>query len=278
MTELVIFLLNLSVVQFYGIMVNEGVYHSYPWYALTSRPLQLMVGPLFYLYIRVLTCSAAFGRKDLIHFILPFLMALYYLPQLIVTEAPFLYAVRLVFPGAVQSSVSLFFCYLFELQLLAYIIASVKILYANEKKIVEYFSDIEGRNLSWVRFLLSIMIPLCAVLIVLTVYEDLSTKWAVLPKIECLKAHFLSPIISFVMVFFIGYKGIRQSEISSRGFDGSEGADSVERWRFPDEKIRETAKRLEEVMKEKTPYSDPDLTLPMLAEMTGLSRNLISTV
>jgi AraC-like DNA-binding protein len=86
------------------------------------------------------------------------------------------------------------------------------------------------------------------------------------------------PVINSVIIIAIGYKGIMQHEIFTdpRTVPAEIPDVTDEKPFLPPDKIREIIDKLTPVMNTARPYLDPGLTLPMLADMTGVPRNNLS--
>jgi len=168
------------------------------------------------------------------------------------------------------------------IQLCLYVVLSLHFLAAHRRRLQDIFSSTEKLNLSWLTFILRFMLGICVLL---------STSYVIHSFLLVLNIDIYQPttediseiifsatiVLAAVLVYAIGYRGLAQPEIfAGIPDDLVEEPAGEQKISISPEKTREIMDRVTKVMDEERPYLDPGLTLPMLADMAGVSRNLLS--
>ncbi len=241
-----------------------------PHLAKTELPLLFLIGPLFYFYVRALT-----GRQFKLHEKL----WLHALPAglCLISLLPFylLSASEKIRHLEVEHQQPCAHCliitWLFIIQLFAYLIAAIRMVVVHFAGIKQSHSSIEKINLRWLQYLLSVFVIVWMVTLVI----QLS---AATPQ-----AFNYAWLLVAVVMFLIGYMGLRQPEI----FAGEENLTSVsdifpkkkyEKSTLTTEKARDYLARLQKLMATEKPFLDKDLTLNSLAEKLALPSHHLSQI
>jgi AraC-like DNA-binding protein len=127
----------------------------------------LSVYPLYYIYIRLLTCDLNPKREYILHFLpaVGFSVALFLTGRFFTQEEKMLYyemvLIKLLFPGTETSSVvkaaaAVFFMsrVVFAIQTFIYLLLGYRLVQRYNKRIANFYSNLEGRELLWVKLLI----------------------------------------------------------------------------------------------------------------------------
>ena len=252
------------------VFFQQALALKYPFTAINPKPLYYLTGPLLYYYIRFLIHpSFEFKKKSLVHFI-PFLLGeLFYLPQLFISRETVLGWIS-VFGHVSYNHVTQFIWYTFLVQFGAYLFLCMRLLKYHEKHIADIFSSTYHINLNWLKYILRVMTSMFTLMLVSSIY-DIFRNIALEKNTT---NNFLPPLVA-AFICIIGYKGLLQPRIFS-GQTEDLDTDIPDNNAIPADRIHAAMQKLFHIMNSKKPYLNPDLTLPMLAEISGISRTLLS--
>lgn len=267
-------------------------YLYYPHLLGLIWPTNFLYAPIAYFYVKSLTSRETYvpGARTLWHFI-PFILdILYNLPNYLMSAEQ---KAELMFRSErVVIAHFLEFDTLGPIvQMMLYLIVSVRILNIHARTLKDTHSSIERINLTWLRNLLTALFALwCMYLFA----ELLSPLFGVV-----FEAWYALHAIVVLVIFALGYFGVRQpaifSGVHARIQDGthfdktevqadrraerqSESRSKYQRSTLDDTLRKAILEELRGVMVTKRPYLDGELTLHKLAEMMELSPNHISEV
>lgn len=227
----------------------------------SGQILLLLIAPLLYYYTKILTTAGfVFLKRDLLHLI-PFAVM------------PVLYA---ALPGQAGRGVtavspdSIFLC-LIPVQMTLYLYISILRLKHFSKEIRNSFSYVDQINLSWLKFLI-----ICNAVI-----------WPSAFLVEILKKNprdfDVVWILVSVLIYLIGYRGLKQPEIFTGILQNNPPAEDGERKKYEHsglepEYVDVIFARLKEHMAASKPYLEYNLTLPALAGQLSVSTHHLSQV
>lgn len=233
------------------------------------EPFQLLIAPLFYLFVNSWIHARKWEAKNALHFLpfaLVFLCLCLQLIYELLTGKPLILAVgfflSLVFWGVVL------------LQYIFYQIISVKLIHQYNQHVEDFYSAVEKRKLDWLHFFFAIL---------LVVYLGYFILFFILIHKEII-SHFegLFAVLQSFAILGLGYMTLfHESDDLLVITDALGSPDSPTREDKPSLSEEELARHkatLIRLMEEQKPYLDPELSLPLLAEMAGLSRNLLSLI
>ena len=275
--------------------IGWSFFYTYFYKYLFSSPLVIFTvfdfsvrftaGPLLYFYVRALVRPGfRFSIRHGLHLLPACLYGSYEFLQYIMMnqdQARLFYTFFCSF--SVLHIIEIIVCTAFYIQISIYVIVSIRYLARHRRRIQNIFSASDTINLSWLSYILRFMAGICAFMIIGII---LNTVMLVVdldhysPLCDSLLGIFIILLVAIIgiMYFAIGYRGLVQPEIFAGIPD-----DVIEQIEDPDQKVsispektREIMDRVTKVMDEERPYLDPGLTLPMLADMAGVSRNLLS--
>jgi AraC-like DNA-binding protein/membrane protease YdiL (CAAX protease family) len=232
-----------------------------------------LYGPIFYLYVKFLTKKIErvkiINLLHLVPFILGYLLLIpiYNLPmperikyveQMIAGQHPIIY-------GIYQDII--------PVQGVIYTVFTIFVVLEYNKRIKERFSNIEKINLDWLKYLTLGMIVCWLISAISTLVNF------ILPKQTSIMVA-LHTAMS-VLIYSIGYLGLRQPEIFMKPADYSTDEPSTEKYKksgLDDSSAEEIKTKLLELIEKEKPYLDSELTLSKLAEMISVSTHNLSEV
>jgi AraC-like DNA-binding protein len=297
---LIILLLVFSIGLVTAFLTVTYAYRQYPVLIGIEWPLAFLYGPLVYFYVKSLTGQAGqLHRGKLFAHILPaVLMYLYLIPVFLMDpatkgEAWFFENSHLKNYSPVVDPI----LYVIILQIGGYLALSLRILKVHAKKIRENFSSLEHISLSWLRNLIVIFVCLLCLFTFNAVFSQYLGMYR--------EAEFLFHLMTAMLIYGMGYMGIRQPEIFTESVtvQGSDGIDSGDHLpqtpagvpqSQPEEENGQGGKyrkssltteqseailaQLLQVMEQEHPYRETSLTLTMLSNMLDASPHHVSQV
>jgi AraC-like DNA-binding protein len=221
----------------------------------------LLLGPLLFFYVKAITTSSfVFVRKDSLHLLPFFLLALISVPF-------YLQSVGWERPHIVIQVISV----IIEIDITVYMLAAIKILLKHSRSIKESFSSVDKINLRWLRFFITgFTITLLASLL-FDIVPVLIHKW-----------DYVWMMVSLFM-YLIGYAGLKQPEIfsgSSESFFEEEQIPKkkYEKSTLTSEAAEKNFEKLICLMTGEKPFLNSGLTLPELANKLSLQVHHLSQI
>ncbi len=244
-----------------------------------------LFGPLLYLYVIVIT-RPGFRLRPLhcLHLVPACAACIYLLCDMVMMNSEelgilFSYTSLFLLPSITSKIIST----AFGIHPILYIIISIRFMAAHRRRIQDVFSSTEKLNLTWLTFILRFMLGAGVLWFAyfltsrIILFLNFDHHYILLAEVLG-NSITLAGVILVILFYAIGYRGLMQPEIFAGIPD-----DVIEQIEDPDQKVsispektREIMDRVTKVMDEERPYLDPGLTLPMLADMAGVSRNLLS--
>lgn len=213
-----------------------------------------LFGPLFIIYVYLLTIPDYQLRSTAAFHFLPFVIAISLIIIHVATQN------RVIPRWLIRS---LYFIENFHV--LGYSVAILIYMSRYRKSLKLRHSNIERLSLSWISIILALFILYFAIIspIVLILYVtgfdwilDFESSW--------------TPILISVYIFFLGFNGIRHHQV----FAQPTKAERNSRESFSDAQ----SDSLVQIMKVKKPYLSDDLTLDSLSEITHIPSHIISRI
>jgi AraC-like DNA-binding protein len=255
----------------------QGLNDQYPFLAGVVIPFPFVHGPFLFLYVsaRVGQVTPRQKKLNLLHF-LPFVSCIVYMiPFFLLPASQRLYIMKHQGVGYEIFSLVKFIAII--ISGLSYVALSLRLLYRYQRDIVNRYSNLTKVDLQWLMYL---VVGLALIWMVVIFFSDLYTLMA-----------------SVVFMSVAGFFGLRHAGVLSGKEQGVAAA--VAEWKeeqsppsvpeadgkkvsryeksgLTDEKKAKMAAELDEVMKEKKPYLNPDLTLDLLAAELSLNPNHLS--
>jgi len=246
-------------------------------------PLEIIYGPLIYLYIRGLTQpeTERTDKTQLLHF-LPVLLACFLLiPFFNLSYEEKLFMIKSGFSlesinDSVLASMGTFILAC-VISYSIYLYLSFRLLIQHQQKLPNYFSFREKVTLSWVRNLIIVMLLfwLLMVLFLVLLHGHSNMEWYMDGML----------LFSIVAILYLGTMGILQPRvyrpIRIRIEQNEEIPVNDEKYKksaLNDEMMSKILLRLKQVMENQQPYLNSNLTLPELAQLVEVSPNYLSQV
>ena len=236
-----------------SISIGGSVLHStklifvYPHLNQIATPFHFLFGPVMFLYVRLAASGESrLRRKDLLHFI-PFgLCALYYAPLYLQSrerKLDYITAAFQNYPPAEWRIRSL----LLACQALPYIVLTVMLFLAHNRKAKDSSSPIVRLHLIWLRIFIVMILTTAAAGILRLVFNFRA------------ESMLLVPLCFSVVVYVAGYMALKYPDALTRA-DESAPSKKYEKSNLTPERAETYLKKLLHVMKTERPYVDGDLT------------------
>lgn len=268
-----------------------GWYTRVPHLIRVGDPFVFLLGPVLFLYV-VVHRTGRFHPIMLIHF-MPFVL---YLPFLI----PFYFQsgavkIQMLENGNLFSTPWMRTIALVKLVVnMAYLLATLRLLRQHRTEIQAVYSEERERNLHWIRGLIRM-------LFIVWIVAALGFLWADWVGFSPVEANITIAFVMALLIYTMGYRGLRQPEISApdgehfpldtrnlswRGWltgyatgnrPPSEHASGTSPDR-PTIRDQQYLRQLLEKMEEHKPYLQGDLTLENLSRAVGLPAYLVSKI
>lgn len=271
-------------------LYQVGFFASVPDLLNVLAPIDLCYGPLIYLYVSRLTgpMNRQFNVRQLWHFLPALIGILLLMPFFVMGGAEKLALIEALRTGQSMAAVAedaaiiepglTLFVLGTIVQLGCYLFLSIRLLIRHSRNIKNEFSDIDRISLAWLRNLL----------IGLSIIYLLYLGDQFFP--DLMGINFLGDLITVlavIMVYAMGYIGIRQPAIFSRELsvqapdaDKAGGPTSAKYVRsgLDSETSRIFLDEISSHMQTEKPYLQGDLTLPQLAQQLAISPNYLSQI
>jgi AraC-like DNA-binding protein len=237
-------------------------------------------GPLHYLYARALiNPKIAFSAKHLLHCIPFVLFYLYFLfPFYLKSGAEKIAFIQSVADHGLTPALA-FFSWAVLLQGLIYMTVTFRLLQEHAQAIKNAFSSIEEINLNWLRNITFLTLVIWILGVIIEFLQMFGLNDPVQATV---------PISIALLIYVMGYLGLRQPEIFSYSVesrsetvsDSTEIADvkKYERSGLTKEKAQSLHEKLIHLMETEKPFTDSMLKLDRLAQMASTNPNYLSQV
>lgn len=271
-------------------LYQTGFFATIPDLLHLLAPVDLLYGPLIYLYVCQLTSPVNRGgvQQHYRHFI-PALFGIVLLMPLYLLEGSEKLAMTEVLRRGgeyvsdsanlplIETGLTLFILGT-VMQLGVYLLLSIRVLKSHARRIRNEFSSIEKINLNWLRNLLLGL----AVIFLLYLGDQFFP--------DLMGMNILGDMITVVVVILIytmGYLGLRQPVIFTGDYKDEEAAETesveqgIEKYSKSGLDVETSRIFLEELsshMETNKPYLEGDLVLPQLAQQLGISANYLSQI
>ena len=282
---LALFIINGSVAisgGFTGPYIYTCPYLNQVFFSIMSSTV-FLIGPLLYLYVIAITRPGFRLRlRHCLHLVPAILCCIYFLFHAVMMNSEEL-GIYLSFSSScmIPSITHRVFSTSYGIHPVIYIVLSMRFLTRHRGRVQDLFSSTEKLNLSWLLYILRFMagagglwiLPWMASRIIL--FLNFDHQFVLLGEVVE-KTFNLAGGLLVILFYAIGYRGLMQPEIFAGIPDDLVDVPDDQKMSLSPEKAREIMDRVTGVMEEQRPYLDPDLTLPVLANMAGVSRNLLS--
>jgi AraC-like DNA-binding protein len=271
-------------------LYQVGFFETMPDLLNILAPIDLLYGPLIFLYVSQLTSrqNTETAKGNNWHF-LPLLIGIILLLPFFMMDGSH----KLAFTGTLRNGTALqsdipdvlliqigFFLFMLGtiVQIGLYLLFSIKRLITHAKRIKDEFSDIDRINLAWLRNLLLGLSVIYVLLLADQIFPDLMGM-NILGD--------LVTVFAVVLIYTMGYLGLRQPAIftgvSASPLTGTEQTAVPSQEKYLRSGLdRETSlvflNELTSYMQTNKPYLQGELVLSELAQQLGISANYLSQV
>lgn len=251
-----------------SILDDTGILETHPKLLFLPLNFYFLSLPLLYLYLKKLIIQVP--QKNTLFHIIPGVVEfivfciLSLLPNEIKTNL--LQNPKLIHFLLVYLFSSLLFSMFYAFKILI-------IIRKHQKSVLDYYSDTEKKLLNWIRYVALFIIIYYSVNFIFFYFiinEENIFFYYIYPTLS---------IVNVVFVYWVGVNGLRQSAVSI-------AANDLKKETINPDKIEKETKlsgvneslypKLIELMENRKPYKNPELTLVMLAEQMNISREFLS--
>jgi len=270
-----------SLILLYLFVGEAGLFEPHPQIMWITLGFSLLVPPLHYLYARHLIFQTdRLYPKDIIH-ALPFLIyelgvlsVIIFYPDLVETRTDRM-------QGNVLDPADTAFNWFIIVQAAIYLSSTLLLLRQYSNRIKEMFSSLDRIRLTWLR---NITYVVLAFIIIFTI-ENIFF----ICGINLTNYFTLSSVLTAVYVYLLGYLGLVNSEVFltediSKSMHmlpemkGSSTGDKYGKSGLSEERARRIEDQLIQIMDAEKAYTNPNLTLPQLANQLDVSPHNLSEV
>lgn len=234
--------------------------------------IRFLYGPILFFYIKVLRShSFSFRKKDIIHLLPFFISFLFLLPVSFLffgsssgfITSSILHSAKIDRNGLVDIMKVLLSLFVF-LHLSSYLFFCYrKIRGQGTKGIIFNKKDFSIHK---------ILIFICFLFNVVCLMSSVAGIFVINSAVPA----YLPPLFITIIIYLFGYVSILKPELVFVTWEKDNNHSVYKKIHLSEQKSREYLKRLLSVMEEEQLYTDPDLTLPLLADRVHISRNLLS--
>ena len=271
-------------------LYQTGFFESAPDLLHVLAPIDLLYGPLIYLYVSQLTSPAShpMAKRNYWHFLPALAGTAALLPFYLMDGSEKLaFTETLRRGGALENDTAqalliqigfILFMLGTIVQLGLYLLFSIRRLITHTQSIRNEFSDIDRINLAWLRNLLLGLSCIYLLYLGDQFFPDLMGM-NILGE--------LITVVAVILIYAMGYLGIRQPAIFTQAVVSQQGATEQTLERTDDKYRRSGLDKetslvfLDELtghMEANKPYLEGDLVLPQLAQQLGISANYLSQI
>lgn len=245
------------------------IYLEYPHLYGITKGVTFLFGPLHYLYaLSLISQKFNFSRKYFYH-VIPFIaFYLYFLfPFYLQSGTEKLHFLQMIetkgpTPGLI------FFSWFIVFHGLSYMIATLSILKKHQLRIKDNFSTVDKINLKWLRNItgLTLIIWITGLIVEILQLFNYTTPFTI-----------SVPLTIAILIYTMGYLGLKQSEIFSGNHKSAESA-KYQRSGLSADKAQKLNKKLIQIMDSEKPFIDSNLKLNQLAKILATTPNHLSQV
>ena len=249
--------ITISIVVTVTLLNNTGYFLVYPHLSRLNHPFDFVGGPLLFLYVRALVTKTNLKRRDLLHFVPAFLVAIFLVPYYLQSREYKL--AHLSTTGWYQARSALGIT-----QFLIYLVLIVMMLVRYSR------SKYERAVLVQIRFLVISFFALWVVAVARYVF-DLQFPYYMN------RTNLILPLCVTIIVYVLAYLGLRNSEVLT-GREEPPAVKKYEKSTLTPERAERYLQRLQRAMELEKVYTDGDLTLQKLATKLSIPVQHLSQV
>jgi AraC-like DNA-binding protein len=265
-----LFCLNYAAVNGYDLVVAKQTYYRYPALIEVDTLLLLPLGPLCYLYVREMTqIKFKFQLKHLVHLLPIIIYLIYLLPfklQPVSTQLAQFHRWQ-----SDRHVAPLMMVYFSKAVVIAYLLATYRMLTEHQRIVPQLLSNIEDNNLQWIKVFIIVLILLALL-------------W-ILNNEGLLMGRLYFDLCQVAFTYWLGYYVINQKAIYANVTDTVSLHTLIEgpKIRYRNPTMTEAARkgladRISKYLIDEKPYLNKELTLTILADLLRLPPVQLSQV
>ena len=263
-----------------SISIYLNFFREFPHFYGADLGSLFLIGPLFYLYIKLVTCeNGKLVKWDTLHS-LPFFITIIAHPAIFLPGdekveliLDWLTAIRYDNPHLRQAFLLDDIIFVLEsIHMLVYFVLAITLLkkYAYQRK--QYVSSLHQTHYQWLTVISILVVIVISVSFILqkTLYVQLKYYYYSLDYI------YILPMTIFIYV--IGFYALKSPLLFSHNLDFKKIASKYSSSSLTDNRAEEYREQIENYMEREKPYLNPEITLPELADALELPANHLSQV
>lgn len=255
--------------------LNSFFYENPHLFGLTVATT-FLYGPIFYLYVKILSTGRKFRKKDFLHFT-PFFLTIAYLTPVLLSgsEEKLLFILKTINDPPLDFQI---INYLKTIIGVVYTILVIRAINEHNKNIKDSYSNMDKINLNWFKNLILGMIFLWVIYaagFVVNIFFDF-------------RYELIIHLSMSILIYSVGYIALKQPEIliqadvksklQPESYSGNDQSEKYKKSGLADSSASELLNTLVNLMEKEKPYLDRELTLSKLAEMMDASPHNLSEV
>lgn len=264
-----IFLISFHLVNTF--LLNTDYYKHIPQLLIVGRPYVFLFGPIFYLYVKILTDEGfEYKLANLYHVIPFFFQVLYLIPFFHLSSAEKIIHFEKWSNSPAVDEYVITFLQIIHVFIYLFYINHLRI--EHKYKLKESFSSIEKINLDWIRSVFIMFMVVFIVFTALVIYSALGYH-----EIPHKPGSNIIALLASICIYTIGYLGLRQPKI----FSGSYNNLSHKKYKnstLTSELAEKYIQKLVQYMQTDHPYLDSNLTITDLAKQTNIPGYYLSQI
>ena len=250
-----------------NLISSTYLYRMLPQIAGFARGMVLLLGPLFYFYIRsVVDPSFEFRFKQIFH-IGPYILAvvLIRIQMIGVSNDLYISTVDALMAGNVKMTFlasTWFICYFIHLSV--YLGLSLKLLKRSIQNANDHYQISITDRVRWIRHLIIVFIVLTILFLGISTYSIVTESYSI-------NGNFIYVSVLAIMVYLIAYQAILSKAILTPNFAKKYGKTSFDKDAW--ERIRS---RFYELLEKEKIFTDPDIRVAHLAKSLNVKPHVLS--
>jgi AraC-like DNA-binding protein len=234
--------------------------------------ITLLVGPLLYVYVKSLFIEDKYLiKKNRIHFIVPIIYLVFYSIPILVFS---FFEIKLIPFVEKLININDFVFVMEDFYLFAYLILTLVLLNKYNRAAKSIYSNLKDKELRWVKYMLLGTIFVSIIDILTYIYDFFYVNSEI-------DSAFITVAFVVILLYFLGYYGIKQSEILVPEFllkPVKNNKPSGSFINMDDAKVNHYVLKINEVLIKEKLFLDEDLTLNKLANAINLSDKKLSAI
>lgn len=250
------------------VLFKTGMYNVVPFTIKIPTNITFLFGPFFYFYIQhLINQEYKLSPKSWLHFLPALLIALCFLPFYLQDSHVKRAYVTTITHNLIYDAKYydiLIILSLATIHIGSYLIVIRQLLKKHVLKLKGYFSNIEEKNLDWVKYFINASM-IVFILVIPLIYLIIRSN-------RFLTAFNALGIIVSIAIYAVGYQGLKQTAIFSPMEQKANNRNPSS------SRLSSYLSQIHRLMVEEKLYTDPELNLDALAKRLAISKGLLSQI